>query len=97
MCTSRWGISTLFVIDMIYFFPDPRQSVTVESIPTPKIVEDVNRAVDVKPHNPTDTDVLIMNKENEDRPTSFFAQPGILAGIVLISENYYLIMPSPFW
>lgn len=25
-------------------------------------------------------EVLIMNTKNEDRPTSFFAQPGILAG-----------------
>lgn len=72
------------------FFADPHQSVTVETVPTPKIIEDVNRAVDVKPHNPTDSDVLIMNKENEDRPTSFFAQPGILAGIVFCSENNFM-------
>lgn len=29
-------------------------------------------------------EVLIMNTKNEDRPTSFFAQPGILAGILII-------------
>lgn len=29
-------------------------------------------------------EVLIMNTKNEDRPTSFFAQPGILAGMLLI-------------
>lgn len=69
-----------FFINGDGIFLDPRQSVTVETIPTPKVIEDVNRAVDVKPHNPTDTDVLIMNRDNEDRPTSFFAQPGILAG-----------------
>lgn len=29
-------------------------------------------------------EVLIMNTKNEDRPTSFFAQPGILAGMMQI-------------
>lgn len=29
---------------------------------------------------PSGNEVLIMNTKNEDRPTSFFAQPGILAG-----------------
>ena len=31
-------------------------------------------------YGPDGNEVLIMNTKNEDRPTSFFAQPGILAG-----------------
>lgn len=57
-----------------------------------KEIEYPNRGLETDPTHhvpvvPTDTnygpdgnEVLIMNTKNEDRPTSFFAQPGILAG-----------------
>lgn len=35
-------------------------------------------------------EVLIMNTKNEDRPTSFFAQPGILAGMLKFSQSFGL-------
>lgn len=39
--------------------------------------------------------VLIMNAKNEDRTASFFAQPGILAGkLILVTTYYYL--PNKF-
>lgn len=44
------------------------------------------------PFTPTDSvpgsgsdNVLIMNTSNEDRATSFFAQPGILAGTIILN------------
>lgn len=37
-------------------------------------------------HNPTGNEVFIMDNRAEDRTASFFAQPGILAGM------YYLII-----
>ena len=43
--------------------------------------------VPVKPTDPSSgnsDNVLIMNTSNEDRTTSFFAQPGILAGMFFI-------------
>lgn len=50
--------------------------------------EDSNRGSDLDVIHPTPivpvipdgNDVLIMNTKDEDRPTSFFAQPGMLAG-----------------
>lgn len=36
-------------------------------------------------------EVLIMNTKNEDRPTSFFAQPGILAGMLLNINDLWIL------
>jgi hypothetical protein len=50
-------------------------------------------------YGPGGNEVLIMNTKNEDRPTSFFAQPGILAGnftIKLIFFKRKLQIPKLF-
>lgn len=49
------------------------------------------------PDSPTDStsgsdNVLIMNTANEDRTTSFFAQPGILAGKYYHNYHYFLLI-----
>jgi hypothetical protein len=60
-----------------------------------RIDSDQNQHVPVVP---TDTnygtdgngnEVLIMNTKNDERPTSFFAQPGILAGKYLICKEHF--------
>jgi hypothetical protein len=66
-----------------------------------KEIDYPSRGVDLNPTNhvpeTTDTnygtktddkDVLIMNTKNDERPTSFFAQPGILAGEYLLRGGW---------
>lgn len=51
----------------------PHQGVETDTTHRIPVVPDTN-------YGPGGNEVLIMNTKNEDRPTSFFAQPGILAG-----------------
>lgn len=69
----------------------------------PKEIDYTNRGLESDPTHhvpvvPTDTnygtdgngnEVLIMNTKNDERPTSFFAQPGILAGKYLICKELF--------
>lgn len=54
--------------------------------PQPKIPEIVDRTENINTRirieETTEDSGVIMNKKGEDRPTSFFAQPGILAAVV---------------
>lgn len=65
------------------------------TVPPPYIDININKNVITKVEKPAEKerefngvghDGVIMNPKSEDRPTSFFAQPGILAG-----EHYSLI------
>ena len=49
----------------------------------------VNPSFAAPGENVNSNEVLIMNTKNEDRPTSFFAQPGILAGLYIINYSIY--------
>lgn len=61
--------------------------------PTPRVVyEDITtKTVPVSNHQPSLNDV-IMNPKDENRPTSFFAQPGILAGRRHIYIFFYVAL-----
>lgn len=54
---------------------------------------DATNSIDSAPgiENTNNNEVLIMNTKNEDRPTSFFAQPGILAGLLCLFKKENLI------
>lgn len=45
---------------------------------------------DTKTEHTTGNEVLIMNANDEDRTTSFFAQPGILAGMCWRTKEVYI-------
>lgn len=56
--------------------------VSLQPVPveTPVIPPQDNEKAKIKEGSESDDQVLIMNPKPEDRATSFFAQPGILAG-----------------
>lgn len=65
-----------------FFIEDPYVPLDkgITSTPTPRVVhvDITTKSVPVN-HQPPQNEV-IMNPKDENRPTSFFAQPGILAG-----------------
>lgn len=82
---------SLLITDLL-FLEDPYipADKDITPSPTPRIHVDITTKTVPVNHQTPRTDV-IMNPKDENRPTSFFAQPGILAGMICVFKtiNYY--------
>lgn len=66
----------------------------VETVNRPENEVDVIEPLDVEDDHSDNTDdiheVYIMNPKHEDRSSSFFAQPGVLAGKSIFSSYFFV-------